>query len=358
MGTDEQAQALIVKAVQAPSSHNTQPWRFRVDGATIDLSADRSRALPVNDPDDRELTSSCGAALMNLRVAAAGQGLGIAVERLPDATQPDWLARVSIRSDSRPPPSPAPQGSADLPPYPLPGPPPNSPPNSPLGRLAVLNAFIEQRRTHRKGFSERVVDPAIVEQLVAAAEFEGALLHPLTTAAVREQAAALVAEGDAVQWSMPAWRQELAAWMRPRRSGEGLTVPAMLAPVIGFMIARFDLGKRIAVQDQALAAAAPVLAVLATEHDRPNDWLRAGEALQRLLLVACRQGLQAGYLNQPIQVAALRPRLQGLIGGGFPQLLLRLGYLPEGSRFSSLPPTPRRPSKAVLDPINQSYSQR
>jgi nitroreductase len=280
--------------------------------------------------------------------------LGIAVERLPDATQPDWLARVSIRSDSRPPPSPAPQGFADLSPNPLPSPPLNPPP----APLAVLSAFIEQRRTHRKGFSERAVDPAIVEQLVAAAELDGALLHPLTTVAAREQAAALVAEGDAVQWSRPAWRRELAAWMHPRRSGEGLTVPAMLAPVIRFMIARFDLGKRIAVQDQALAAAAPLLAVLATEHDRPNDWLRAGEALQRLLLVACRQGLQAGYLNQPIQVAALRPRLQGLIGGGFPQLLLRLGYLPEGSRFSSLPATPRRPPTAVLDPTNQSYSQR
>jgi len=42
--------ALVEAAALAPSSHNTQPWRFRPDGDAIDLLADRTRALPVNDP--------------------------------------------------------------------------------------------------------------------------------------------------------------------------------------------------------------------------------------------------------------------------------------------------------------------
>ena len=62
---------LLEAAVQAPSSHNTQPWLFRVEDGAVHLLADRTRALPVNDPDDRELTISCGCALLNLRVAAA-----------------------------------------------------------------------------------------------------------------------------------------------------------------------------------------------------------------------------------------------------------------------------------------------
>jgi len=53
-------------AVQAPSSHNSQPWRFRVREAEIELWADTSRQLHVVDPDARELTISCGAALFNL----------------------------------------------------------------------------------------------------------------------------------------------------------------------------------------------------------------------------------------------------------------------------------------------------
>ena len=43
------------RAVLAPSCHNTQRRRFRAAENAIDLLADCTRALPVNDPDDREL---------------------------------------------------------------------------------------------------------------------------------------------------------------------------------------------------------------------------------------------------------------------------------------------------------------
>jgi len=52
--------SLLEYAVLAPSIHNTQPWCFAVSGAKIYLRADCTRALPANDPEDRELTISCG----------------------------------------------------------------------------------------------------------------------------------------------------------------------------------------------------------------------------------------------------------------------------------------------------------
>jgi len=87
---------LVAAAILAPSSHNTQPWRFRLAAHRIDLWADRTRALPVNDPDDRELLLSCGAALFNLRVASARHGLAASVVLQPDAAHPDLLARVAL----------------------------------------------------------------------------------------------------------------------------------------------------------------------------------------------------------------------------------------------------------------------
>lgn len=87
---------LVAAAVKAPSSHNTQPWIFTVRQGEVKLFADRSRALPVNDPDDRELIMSCGAALFNLRVAAAAAGLEVSIDRWPDATQPDLAATVHV----------------------------------------------------------------------------------------------------------------------------------------------------------------------------------------------------------------------------------------------------------------------
>ncbi|MEJ5365913.1 MAG: nitroreductase family protein [Desulfosoma sp.] len=305
---------LIRKAVLAPSSHNTQPWLFRVSNTVLDLRADRTRALPVNDPDDRELTISCGCALMNLRIAAAGSGYCAQVEALPDAKDRDFLARVMIAPGS----------------------------GSPR-REGLLLEFFEKRRTYRKPFDSRNVDSATVEHVVEAAHAEGAWLRPLETEEEKQQAARLAAEGDALQWADSPWRRELAAWMRPRRRGDGLTVPALIAPVWQFVVRTIDMGGFVGAKDRHVAESSPLVAVLGTDGDGPRHWLAAGQALQRVLLVACRHGLQASYLNQPIQAAALRPKLQELIGRGFPQVMLRFGY-----PVDEIPPSPRRPVKDVI----------
>lgn len=90
----EQAKSLIRRAALAPSSHNTQPWIFRISDSAIELYADRTRGLPVNDTDDRELAISCGCALLNLRLAAASDGFDAKIQLLPDPDDADLLARL------------------------------------------------------------------------------------------------------------------------------------------------------------------------------------------------------------------------------------------------------------------------
>lgn len=309
-----QLQALVQAATLAPSSHNTQPWLFRLEGQVIELLADRTRALPVNDPDDRELTISCGCALFNLRVAAAAAGLQAQVEPWPDAADTDLLARVRLASSS-----------ADQ-------------------TDATLQAAMAERRTYRERFAATAVDPMTLRSLVDAVHSEAALLAVLDTADQRLGAAALVAEGDAMLWANPSWRRELAAWMHPRRHGDGLTLPALAIPVAQMVVRTFDMGHGVAAKDRQLADESPVLAVLTTVGDSPRDWLAAGQALQRLLLLGVQLGLQASYLNQPVQVATLRPKLQQLTGcPGYAQLLLRIG-----SPTQVKPAAPRRPLADVL----------
>ena len=305
---------LIHKAVCAPSSHNTQPWIFQVSESAINLYADRTRALPVNDPDDRELTISCGCALMNLRVAAAAEGLNVRIEALSAPDEPDLLVRCSF---SRRPEAPVPEAS--------------------------LASFIEQRRTYRRRFLPHKVATEALNLLIDSAEREGAWLRPLTSDSARHRAAELVAEGDAAQWANPSWRRELAVWMHPRHRGDGLTVPTLAAPVARVVVRTFDMGSGVGAKDRELAEESPLLAVLGTDGDQPRDWLLAGQALERVLLIACQNGLQASYLNQPIQVASLRPQLQELVGAGFPQILLRLGYPSE-----EIPASPRRALEDVI----------
>jgi len=313
---DSKLRSIIQAAVRAPSSHNTQPWRFTATGEGISLYADRTRALPANDPNDRELVISCGCALMNLRAAAAQEGYGAVLSILPSAADEDHLATLTLVKASA-------AGAED----------------------AKLYPAIEERRTYRKRFVSRGVTGEIMTALQAAAGAEGAWLHVLDGEKARHDTARLVGEGDAVQWANPGWRRELARWMHPRRKGDGLTVPGLVAPVAQAVVRTFDMGNGVGAKDTELAEGSPVLALLGTERDDPAAWLAAGQALERVLLTACLHGLQCSYLNQPIQVAVLRPRLQKLTGrAGFPQILLRLGY-PSGK----IQAAPRRAIDAVID---------
>ena len=309
-----QARELLSHAIQAPSSHNTQPWLFRISAGAIDLFADRTRALPVNDPEDRELTISCGCALMNLRVAAAAEGLASLVRLEPDPDEPDLLASIRF--------SPMADASLDE---------------------AALAPAIGQRRTYRKRFAEQGVDQAIQERLVEAAQREGVQLKTIASDHDKRHLAKLVANGDAMQWADASWRRELAAWMHPRRKGDGLSLPALTVPVAQLVVRSFDMGDGVGARDEQLADNSPLLGVICTPRDNPHDWLQAGQALQRVLLTGCGLGLQASYLNQPVQTESLRVKLHDLLGSGFPQVLIRLGY-PE----QSIPPSPRRPLDDVL----------
>src|SRR6185312_4011321 len=92
-----EANTLVSAAGMAPSVLNTQPWAFDVHDSTIDVYADPSRGLYWSvDPRGRQLVISCGAALLNLRVAAAHLGRPAAVQLRPLPADPLLLASVTL----------------------------------------------------------------------------------------------------------------------------------------------------------------------------------------------------------------------------------------------------------------------
>lgn len=306
-------------AVLAPSSHNTQPWLFRVGPGGLELYADRSRGLPVVDPKDRELLISCGAALLNLRVALRRFGNREIVEILPEVVNPDLLARVSL------------DGHIEA-----------------TDEEVALFTAIPARRTDRLPFQPRPLAPGLVTALEVAAVRKGAWLNVLRTADARASLADLVAHGERQQMADRRFRHELAAWMTTSRRRDGIPGYAMgfgeLMSAAGPLVVRtFDLGKGQAARDRDLALGSPELAVLGTAGDTPRDWIAAGQALERVLLRAQAEGVAASFLNQPIEVPELRLEVQVLTGFmGYPQMVLRLGY------DGAAKPTPRRPVEEVL----------
>jgi len=309
-------------ATLAPSSHNSQPWRFIIDDHQIHLVADRSRALPVVDPYDRELLISCGAALMNLCVALARFDIGYEIEALPAQADPDLLATLRLRDDR--------------------------PANPDLVRLFPA---LTERCTNRLPFVAEPVPDSLQAQLSAAAEAEGVSLTPVRGESLRLELAALVTEADQMQFADPRFRRELASWLHPQRASEGMpayapSIPTLLdfeSPIMSLVARTFDLGEGVAARDGELARGSPLLLCFATTRDTAPDWLFTGQALERVLLAARLEGYDASYLNQPIEIPALRQRLRDLLGlDGMPQLLIRLGKGPRATH------TPRRPVEAVV----------
>ncbi len=311
-----QARHAIGYAILAPSSHNTQPWKFLVSENEVLVCADRSRSLPVIDPYDRELVISCGAALFNLRVAFARFAVPTEIHLLPHPNDPDILASVAF----------APGGAI------------------PPGLAELLDA-IPRRRTNRGAFVDEP-PPALEEKLRAAAAQEGVEAAIVRAAADRDRVAELISEADRQQFADPHFRRELASWIHPSRRDDGMPAfsqgmaPLVDAatPIAAMVIRTFDVGQGVAAAHGELARGSPMLAVLATRTDNQEAWLATGQALERLLLVATHAGLSASYLNQPIEVPDLRARLaQDLATARYPQLSLRIGRAPD------IPPSPRRP---------------
>ena len=308
-------------AVLAPSTRNVQPWLFEARGDRLSIYADRSRALPVVDPDDRELVMSCGAALLHLRIALRRFGYSDRAEILPDPSDSDLLAQVRL----------------------VPGEPASS-------KDRMLLDAIPRRHTNRSAFEDRPIPRAVLDALRATASEEGAWFRVVEGEVPRRTVTDLVTSADRAQWAQKAFRREYAAWMRSNRSDRHDGIPGYAHGVgdlmshAGPLVTRtFDLGEGRAAKDGELARGSPVLACVGTYGDEPRDWIAAGQGLARTLLRARADEIWASFLDQPIEVTELRPQLLAALDTeGFPQALLRMGYGPE------VKPTPRRSVDEVL----------
>ncbi len=310
----ERLRELLTWAERAPAARHPRPWRLEPIPEGVSLRADRARGLSPFDPEGRLMTLAAGAVVFNLRVAAAFYGLAACVTFLPDPRDADLLAEVRLSASE--------ERDPDL--------------------FSLFPALV-RRRAWRLAVEAEPLPDDVFFSLACAAGRGPVGVRWVTNTAERAAIAGLVADGDRLLFADPAFRFEVGARVHGRvredrdagaaEPSDGfLPVPDLFPGLSSWFLSGFDLGGLQAKRDFRVASEAPLLAVVHGE-DTPCGWLSAGEEVERVLLSATRLGLVASFLNQPIEVRALRAALRSCLGlADWPLVLMRLGYASAGGR--------------------------
>lgn len=310
---------LVRMATLAASGHNTQPWKFRLDGQSVAILPDFARRTVVVDPDDHHLFVSLGCATENLVIAAAALGRGSEV-LVGAGAEP----QIGIRLSSAQP------GGQDL------------------------YQAIPLRQSTRSVYDGQPISPADMALLETAARQEGVSVQFFTEAADRDAILDFVIQANSAQTDDPAFVQELAAWLRfsPARAvetGDGLFSACSGNPVlpewIGARMFRmfFTKASENGKYRDHIRSSAGIVVFVGNRAD-PEHWIKVGRSFQRFALQATALGVRTAHVNQPIEVPSVRPEFARWLGmpDARPDLVIRFGRAP------AMPMSLRRPVSAML----------
>ena len=277
-----------------------------------------SRRCPQVDPDDHHLYASLGCAAENLRLAAQAAGLKghYSYDASASSVQVDFEEAIPFRS--------------------------------------ALFEAIPRRQCSRAEYEGTSLSYEQLRLLEKAGHGNGVSVMFLTDSRQKEQVAEYVAEGNRAQFGDPRWAEEMRKWIRFNardavRTGDGLYGAALGIPHVsqwlGKRLMRIAVSaKRQSYKDAAHIRSSAAIAVLFSDTDDMPHWIEAGRSYERLALQATALNLRTAFINQPVEVPALRPQFAGFLGIGNrrPDLIVRIGRGPE------MPRSLRRPVAQVL----------
>ena len=310
---NDQMRFLLRYAVLAPSSHNTEPWKFEIQENRIDLFMDESRWLRVADDDKRELHISVGCALENLLVAAEHFGLGHTAEYLPNPDDATLAVSVSISE------------SGDASSY----------------RSPKLFEMLAVRHTNHQQYENRTIPDDTLARLQSLCIEDGLHLFLTSDLETKRRADDLVGRADAIEFSDPSFREELGYWI-----GKGVFgTPWLMSKIGQLAVSYINMGKSQAKKDSEVLMSSPVLGVICSESDDRTSQIKVGQVYERLCLLAASEGIWTQPMSQIVQVPEIKQDMQSLIPtpGLTPQHPFRLGFAkPEDHH------TPRRSLEDML----------
>lgn len=284
-------------ACLAPSIANSQPWRWRIHGDTLELFADRSRQLTLDHPQGRLLTVSCGAALHHATIVLAVLGVTATLERIDDPTDPDLLARLSLTG------------------------------THPVTAEAMrLHHALRTRCSDQRPFlGVRSLPDEVLDLVRHSTEPFGVTTHAFDPP--RTGLLALGARSAATFEQRKAGYQDGTG--RSTRDGDAARAMLDVSAPQGDLYTTY--------------------LALATANDTRTDWLHTGEAVSAALLTATTFGLATSVMSDVVEDPAVWASLRAAVAPDrYPQLVVRLGV---NESAPAVQPTARRPYGEVIQVV-------
>jgi len=310
---------LVRYATLAPSSHNTQCWKFRLDARAITILPDLSRRCPAVDPDNHHLFVSLGCAAENLIQAAMANGLNGQAQVAGVATGGLRIALEATAAFASP-----------------------------------LFLAIPERQCTRAEFDALPLSAVELKLLEQAGTGHGVRVILLTAKTAMEKILEYVVEGNTAQMNDRAFVEELKTWIRfgraeAVRTGDGLfsgssgnpSIPRWLGiPAFSMLFTPKSENEKYTKQIRSSAG----LAIFVSGANDHAHWIETGRCYERFALQSAALGIRNAMINQPVEVSALRPQFASFLGIGNarPDLVVRFG------RGPLMPRSLRRPVDAVL----------
>jgi hypothetical protein len=309
---------LVRFATLAPSSHNTQCWKFSPDESGVTILPDLSRRCPAVDPDDHHVFVTLGCAVENLAHAALAHGLQ--AETHFDATQ--GSIHVAL----------APTLAQDSP----------------------LFQAIAARQCTRGDYDGRPLSREELNLLERAGTSNGVRMLLLTERQGIERVLDHVVQGNTAQMADGAFVKELKSWIRFNRADavrtrDGLFSVTSGSPAIPNWLGKLAFGWFFTAEGENDKYARQIrnsagIAVFVGESADKAHWVQVGRAYERFALQATALGIRNAFLNQPVEVPEVRSPFAAALGfkGQRPDLVVRFG------RGPTLPASLRRPVESVM----------
>lgn len=331
----------------APSSHNSQPWRFFIDAnnSIIEIYLDRKFILPVSDVAGRQAVISLGCAVEHMIIGASYLNaepkihiLSIknnSVLPLTDHNDPKkrytHLARFHYTIKSNP----------------LP--------------LENLYKSIFSRKVTRAEFNpQKPLASSIIRQLESMADGKKTKLHLITDGIRKLSISEFQGQADGFVINSPRFSKELGAWLLPNDTDSSLGMPG-----VGFGLSddeairihegligrsklqpednlKFALAGKIAIEKS------PFIGCITVLKDEVSYWFEAGRSFERMFLTLESLGMSVAVHAGIVEVPLVN-RIFGAALGTFrkPAVLFRAGMV-KNEKDKNRPHSPRLPIEDVL----------